>query len=241
MLDPACGEGELLAAIARIAPPRIQKLTLVGVDRDDAVVDRARAALGALGLHVELMVGDFLEVASVDQLALSDDVQRLDLEPERGFDVVVSNPPYVRTQVLGARTAQVLAERFQLSGRVDLYQAFVRAMAPSLRIGGVLGLLCSNRFLSVQAGASLRGFLSRQLELREIFDLGDTKLFRAAVLPAIVIARQSSGRATGSCAFTRVYECENSSPDSEEGRLHRQCPGRRVGGSRRCGGSLLRD
>src|SRR5207248_10250338 len=109
-------------------------------------------------------------------------------------------------------TARALAERFQLSGRVDLYQVFVRAMTPSLRLGGVLGLLCSNRFLTVQAGAALRDLLDREFELCEIFDLGDTKLFAAAVLPAIVIARRRPERVRSSCAFTRAYEYPGSEP-----------------------------
>ena len=162
VLDPACGEGELLSAIARFAAPRVKTLTLVGVDRDDLAVARARATLGALGVRVELMVGDFLDLVQAEQLVLPHEAQPVDLYPARTFDAIVSNPPYVRTQVLGADTARALAARFQLSGRVDLYQVFVRAMTPSLRLGGIMGLLCSNRFLTVEAGAALRELLSRE-------------------------------------------------------------------------------
>jgi hypothetical protein len=43
----------------------------------------------------------------------------------------------------GAARVHLLAKRFGLSGRVDLYHAFVAAMTMKLG-GGVLGLLCSN-------------------------------------------------------------------------------------------------
>ena len=50
--------------------------------------------------------------------------------------------------MLGAVAAKKLATRFGLTGRVDLYHAFVKAMTMALRGGGWLGLLTSNRFLS---------------------------------------------------------------------------------------------
>lgn len=107
------------------------------------------------------------------------------------FDAVISNPPYARTQVLGAAAAQDLATRFDLSGRVDLYHAFVKAMTAVLREDGIPGLLTSNRFLTVQSGCTTRDWLCKNFQLLRLVDLGDTKLFQAAVLPAIVIARRT--------------------------------------------------
>lgn len=124
------------------------------------------------------------------------------------FDAVISNPPYVRTQVMGGKNAQKLAAQFGITGRVDLYHAFALAMTIVLRQGGVLGLLCSNRFLSVQSGATLRRVLLQDYELHEIFDLGDTKLFGAAVLPAIVVGTKSG--AAADTRFTRIYEDRDS-------------------------------
>ena len=70
-------------------------------------------------------------------------------------------------------------------------------MANVLKPGGTLALLTSNRFLTVRSGATLRRLLHTEFDLEAIYDLGDTKLFSAAVLPVIVMARkqQSFGRA----------------------------------------------
>lgn len=193
ILDPAAGDGELLSAVASAAEGGATNLSLVGVDRDELAIARGRARLAeSMPGKAELLVGDFL--------------QRVDGLDDRLFDAVISNPPYVRTQVLGAATARELAARFDLKGRVDLYQAFVTAMTRQLRPGGVLALICSNRFLTVQAGTALRELFSSEYELCEVYDLGDTKLFKAAVLPAVVIARRVNSGAKGPCRFVSVYE-----------------------------------
>ncbi len=132
------------------------------------------------------------------------------------YDLVISNPPYVRTQVLGAARAQTLAHQFGLTGRVDLYHAFVAAMTANLGEGGVLGLLCSNRFLTTKGGHSLRSLLLRHYEVAEVWDLGDTKLFEAAVLPAVVVARRVNNPVAEPGAFVRVYEDTESSENATD-------------------------
>jgi adenine-specific DNA-methyltransferase len=116
----------------------------------------------------------------------------------------------VRTQVLGAKRAQELAARFGLSGRVDLYQAFLVAMSRQLRAGGILGVITSNRFLTTRGGMAIRRILRTKFDLIEIVDLGDTKFFEAAVLPALVFARKRGDVGEASRrqepGFVRIYE-----------------------------------
>lgn len=218
VLDPACGAGGLLrAAMDALRRRGFEKCRVVGVEADRSALRAASSALNdAEDGRVELIAADFLDVAA-------------SLEPQRDlwlndaargglcgdFDVVIANPPYVRTQVLGAGRAQQLANRFDLSGRVDLYHAFIRAMTHALGIGGVLGVITSNRFMSTLAGKAVRVFLSNNLELLELIDLGDTKLFEAAVLPAVLIGRRrDSGRSSRPylVPFTRVYSQEHAAP-----------------------------
>lgn len=208
VLDPACGDGGLLLAAAEAARIRgIAIEALVGYDTDEEAIRSAQNRLEGQP-NVELHCEDFLELIAnangqAGLFAFSDVAQ---LE----FDLVISNPPYVRTQTLGAATAQALGRRFGLSGRVDLYQAFAVAMIEALRPEGALGLLCSNKFLTNRAGRAMRQLLHYQLDLTEIVDLGDTKLFDAAVLPAIVSGRRSEGSGEGSAAFRSVYEVKAS-------------------------------
>lgn len=207
ILDPACGDGMLLAAFVNAVPKEVRReMELFGYDTDPSAVREARCSLAKLGVkRVTVEQEDFLTIAQPA------DRQRSffdrDAQPQQMFDVVISNPPYVRTQVLGAARAQSLARQFSLKGRVDLYHAFAAGMAHVLRPGGTLGLLTSNRFLTIKSGSSLRQLLREQFGLQAIYDLGDTKLFSAAVLPVIVIGRKSE-RSTN-CRFDRVYEHRN--------------------------------
>jgi len=210
VLDPACGDGGLLLAFAKVVPARLlSRLFLTGYETDPAALAEAERALTSSGAGgVTLLAQDFLSVEGVEPE--NEYGQRGLFDPEepavQRFDAVIANPPYVRTQVLGAKKAQELAERFRLTGRVDLYQAFTQAMANVLKPGGVLGLLTSNRFLTVKSGASLRELLRREFALDAIYDLGDTKLFTAAVLPVVVVAKKQRPETSSTCIFDRVYE-----------------------------------
>lgn len=187
ILDPACGDGNLLVAMAQALPAEARRRsTLVGIEDDIESFDTLTRRLAKMeGIPpADLRNGDFLDLVDEGSMFQS-------LLPIDPVDVVIANPPYVRTQVLGAKRAQHLAAKFGLEGRVDLYQAFLVAMAEALRPGGVLGVITSNRFLTTKAGVSTRRFLRSQFDLLEIVDLGDTKLFGAAVLPALIFGERT--------------------------------------------------
>lgn len=218
VLDPSCGDGSLLLAIAEQARKRgWAEPELVGLDSDSSAADLARKLIEELtGRTPRIHFADFLElaVAHQPQALLFGAAEPADSVCPASFDVVIANPPYVRTQVLGAQQSQLLASRLGLSGRVDLYHAFVRAITSYLKPGGTLALLCSNRFLFTRAGASVRATLAEGFALNRIIDLGDTKLFGAAVLPAIVIATRTAGRSSSASRFTRIYSVHNGANSS---------------------------
>ncbi|MGW5924281.1 Eco57I restriction-modification methylase domain-containing protein [Nocardia fluminea] len=199
VLDPACGDGELLLAvhreIASSAPDMAVHLTGYDLDRRAVAETAERAA--ALGVEIDGRGGDFLAAAA--HLA------------DGSFDLIISNPPYVRTQQLGGETARLLSKQFGLRGRIDLTHPFVAVAPRLLTAGGVLGLLCANRFLTTRAGSNLRRILTHELTPVELYDLGDTKLFAAAVLPAITVALRATG--PPGCRYVSVYEEQGVEPD----------------------------
>ncbi|MFC4372604.1 Eco57I restriction-modification methylase domain-containing protein [Nocardia halotolerans] len=200
VLDPACGDGELLLAVHRemaASAPQVE-VRLTGYDLDRRAVTETAGRAAAEGVEIDCRAGDFL-AASARLRAGS-------------FDLIISNPPYVRTQQLGGTTAQLLSRKFGLRGRIDLTHPFVAVAPRLLAADGVLGLLCANRFLTTKAGSNLRRILTSELTPVELYDLGDTKLFAAAVLPAITIATRAVG--SGGCRYVSVYEESGAEPNS---------------------------
>lgn len=209
VLDPACGEGELLIAMGDILNEKTIGFSLTGYDANEQYLGFAKDRLLCFGSgKVKLVHEDFLQSVEISSVC---NTPSLFEEPNLAvinnlFDIVIANPPYVRTQILGTEQAQVLARKFNLKGRVDLYYPFLMAMTESLKEGGILGVITSNRYLSTKSGESIRKFLSENYEILELIDLGDTKLFDAAVLPAIFIGRKKKQKSPSSANFIKVYE-----------------------------------
>lgn len=201
VLDPAVGEGALaIALLDALHEQGFSNVEFTGVDKDERVLEETQNQLQTRGLdfRINCECADFLDQISSK---VSENTPR-DMA-ERKFDLVIANPPYVRTQVLGGEAAQTLAKRFQLSGRVDLYHAFILAIADGLAEDGVAGLIVSNRFMSTKSGAAVRERLPTLLNLESVWDLGDSKVFDAAVLPAVIVGR-SAGFASTSAGPTDV-------------------------------------
>lgn len=217
ILDPACGDGELLLAAMSIAENRnVHVKEIVGYDTDAAAIEVANTRLARFP-KVTLNCVNFLDVAahSRSQIELFHDANK---SAHLNFDLVISNPPYVRTQILGSAISRELSEQFGLSDRVDLYHAFAVAMIYALAPKGAIGLLCSNKFLTNRSGRSMRKLLLAELEIDEIVDLGDTKLFDAAVLPVIISGLKSSNGSKHDILtnFRSVYEVKTSSKTESE-------------------------
>ena len=207
VLDPACGDGELLRALVE-SWPHISRssVSLIGIDLDRIAFQNVRHRVRNLGVStIDLRREDFLDRVQTE-LKSTDPLPGSLLE---SVDVIIANPPYVRTQVLGAKKAKKLASDFNLSGRVDLYHAFLVAMKHCLKTDGILGVITSNRFIATKSGSRVRELLANDFEILDLYDLGDTKLFEAAVLPAVVIARRRHSpllHRRQTTRFLKIYE-----------------------------------
>jgi tRNA1(Val) A37 N6-methylase TrmN6 len=209
IFDPAIGEGELIKALLERLP-RSRKILVGGFDNNESALDVAKIRLQDIHPKAELNLtcGDFLKHACDDRHeVLLDGLFPNELDQ---YDLVIANPPYVRTQILGASSAQALASRFGLRGRVDLYHAFILAMTLILKPRGISGIIVSNRFMTTKSGQDVRSAIKSKFHLKHVWDLGDTKLFDAAVLPAILVAEGKNGQTQEDVSFTSVYESKES-------------------------------
>lgn len=208
VLDPACGDGALLDALINNLPSAFRsRVEAIGYDTSPEAIWIASQRLrqNFPDVNVRLEQKDFLEYVL--------NLQRDDLfstyEVQEPFHLVIANPPYVRTQIMGAQQAQQLAQSFGLTGRVDLYYPFLLGISQILADGGVTGVITSNRFMTTKSGQAVRRAMLSRFRILHVWDLGDTKLFDAAVLPSVLLARGTSGSQNPyvrGIAYSSIYE-----------------------------------
>ncbi|MDR1760499.1 MAG: N-6 DNA methylase [Fibrobacter sp.] len=218
ILDPACGDGALLTSIAK----KINNTFDFELRGYETNIEYLIEAKNNLSLYLsenqyEINHCDFLEVA----MPRANDLF-FTCSNHEFTDVVIANPPYVRTQILGAEKSQQIAKTYNLKGKIDLYYPFLIGMTNALKKGGIIGVITSNRYLTTKSGAEIRKFLIENYDILEVIDLGDSKLFDAAVLPAILIGRKKTSKRQLStpCHFTKIYEEFQLSKNGNISKIH---------------------
>jgi len=185
VLDPAAGFGNFLYEVG-YRRPSVKRL--VGYETDSHAIATAQARLQPLereGIVVQLREEDALH-ASIEREA---------------FDLVVSNPPYVRIHRLGLSREQLRAKYQTAAGRFDIYFLFYELATAALRPGGRLAMITSNKFFTTVSGGKLRRFLRRHYVPLRIIDFRDASPFRAAVLPCVLVLEKGGAKSPASRAI----------------------------------------
>ena len=216
VLDPAIGDGELLISLlGQLGDREGVKIEVYGFETNQKAINIASARIKqrypAVEVHFEKE--NFLEFV-LESFGTDNNLSLFRSNVPECYDLIIANPPYVRTQILGASQTQTLASQFGLSGRVDLYYAFLLGMARVLKPYGSAGIIVSNRFMTTRSGAPVRQAILERFNLCQIWDFGDTKLFDAAVLPAVLLAKGKNGSKSDIPGFTSIYETRQS-PEAE--------------------------
>ena len=211
ILDPAVGDGELLINLLKLIKTRREldrlDIQVYGFDTNELALKNATERLQLYFPEIDIYfeTRDFLEYV-INEFGTTKGHTLFDSTNREAYDLIIANPPYVRTQVMGGQQARSLAKQFGLSGRVDLYYAFILGMGQVLKPTGIAGIIVSNRFMTTKSGASVRKALYEYFNIRHIWDLGDTKLFEAAVLPAVLLVEGKNGYKQEIPSFTSIYQ-----------------------------------
>lgn len=205
ILDPAVGDGELLLPLAsKLRSSQKTRLEIFGFDIKDKAIETAKERLLQQNTcdASTFLNTNFLEYA-------------LNKNNENLFDVIISNPPYVRTQVMGSAQSRALASQFGLGGRVDLYYAFLDGMSRVLKPNGIAGVIVSNKFMKTKSGMDVRARLADEFDVLHVWDFGDTHLFEAAVLPCVLLLRKKGGvTEANKPLFTSIYSVNKPDQDA---------------------------
>jgi adenine-specific DNA-methyltransferase len=194
IFDPAVGDGELLGSLAKKLIDLGYDVKVYGYDIDPAAIEIATIRISAIkeDISVKIEIQDFTD----------------NDKAFRTFDFIIANPPYVRTQSLGVKSTSAFSEQYSLEGRIDLYYVFLMGIQKYMDSDSVSGFIVSNRFMTTKSGAPVREGLLKSYSFKEVYDFGDTKLFEAAVLPAVLVFKTYS-ECEKSSSFTSVYSSKS--------------------------------
>jgi hypothetical protein len=137
----------------------------------------------------------------------------------RGFDIVIGNPPYVSSQNLGSRDAvavQAYKKRFQTmnQGNINLYAGFVERAIELAGSDGEVAFIMPN-FARVGSAQGLRVFLGERGAIKLWIDFGDIQVFPSASNYVILLFAEAkkNRRQTFPC---RIVDAEQWTVRSEE-------------------------
>ena len=121
-------------------------------------------------------------------------MQPMPVEPEweGGFDAVIGNPPYVRMEEL-KQVKDYLRKYEAFEPRADLYTYFIEQETNLLHAEGKFGMIVSNKWMKARYGGPLRKFIAENLQIRELIDFGELRVFTSAsTFPCILTADKRS-------------------------------------------------
>jgi hypothetical protein len=119
-----------------------------------------------------------------------------DVFKQGGFDIVISNPPYVMLQNTEIRKVfdYTLQKYFSAKYKIDTYQLFIERSLNLLQKGGMLGFITPNTFLKNIHSEPLRKFILKNAIVKNIL-LFNYAVFKSASVDTSIIIL-AKGQAT---------------------------------------------
>lgn len=118
-----------------------------------------------------------LDLNNSSQISLFNNINNI---PTSDYDLIVGNPPYVSTQNINSEYAKKIRERYSdiIEGNFDLSIPFIFNTVESLKPNGIGALVLSSKFTSSNYGKKICKILSRETQIIEIIDFGDSQVFK---------------------------------------------------------------
>lgn len=184
VLEPSCGDAAfLMPAAARLQQLGAASLTnqVHGIDIHAPSVVAAQALLAEQGLSATVTCSDFF-----------------DIDPQRRFDAVIGNPPYVRYQDFtgAARTKSLkaaLAHGVRLTSLASSWAAFTIHASSFLTDEGRLALVLPAELLSVKYASEVRRFLLERFAKVKLV-LFEQLIFPGVLEEVVLILAEGRGK-----------------------------------------------
>lgn len=196
VIDPACGSGNFLIYILRETLKNKSFLEqkkiihnlecnnfLVGIDIQGmpCLITKLRMLMEIVHFHKN--VNPYFEFPVYKLDSLLNTHNKIE---DGSYDVVITNPPYLRYQLIDIKKRDQLRERYHsATGRFDLYTLFIEKGMKLVKEDGRVIILCSDKFMSAAYGSGVRDYMKENGTLIKALDLSSIYPFEAAVLSAI--------------------------------------------------------
>jgi adenine-specific DNA methylase len=151
ILEPSCGDGAFLGALADAGGDTRMSVLGIELDEQDAALARSRVAAHA-GIDATVRCDDFLGWALTN------------LDRPTRFDAVVGNPPFIRYQYWPEPFQQKAEKLFALlhlpfTRHTNAWVPFVLASLALLRGGGRLAMVVPAEIIHIMHAQALRSYL----------------------------------------------------------------------------------
>ncbi len=112
---------------------------------------------------------------------------------EKGFDIVIGNPPYVRQEKikkLKPLFKKIFSEVY--NGVADLSVYFVKRSIDLTRQKGYHSFIITNKWLRARYGTQLRRYLSKNIKIDKIIDFNGVRVFVGASIDTLIYVFKKS-------------------------------------------------
>lgn len=205
ILEPCCGQGEFVIAIADILCRKLKER--YGTVDVFSLIHKVKA-IDISPKNVEIAKGNTLSIllkymgrseaeTIVSHWFKVDDF--LLWQSEDKFSHIVGNPPYVRIENIPKRLLGAYRVSFMtMIERADLYIAFFEKGLKLLAGNGTLSFICTDRWTKNRYGSALRAFIAKSFNLDMYIDLYGQDSFYSSVLtyPAITQISKTTAKNT---------------------------------------------
>jgi hypothetical protein len=156
--------------------------------------DEARAERALPNLDANIKCGNSLIGSDYfDNQLLTDEDERRRVNPfdwarefpdamkAGGFDVIIGNPPYVRSQSLGATQREYYGTKYATAtATYDIFVLFVEQATYLINSKGKIGLILPNKFFTTDYGEGVRKLLAEGHLIEKLVDFEDAQVFAKA-------------------------------------------------------------
>ena len=169
--DISCGTGIFLKEAKDLGEDYSWEFDLYGFDNDKKALEIAEIYSWSTNSQFHLKEIDSLEIGKT---------LFSDLSQNSKFDIILGNPPYIRSSSLDKNYLTFLRKSYSSApkGSFDISILFIEKIAELLNEGGIASIILTNKFMTSSYGKLICNYISTQYRVLSIEDFNDLQVFK---------------------------------------------------------------